>query len=141
MKIFTSLSIASLFSFTLFSIGAFAQTDNTIYGTGAGVSITTGDYNTIIGDSAGTSLSTGGGNTFVLVKGLHQNGQMAALRAKLFSGTPYLGTSAGTNICGVNMQTTNDMPIVYPPSFKTLGSSPEVFWKRSKNLLGAHKGI
>lgn len=70
------------------------------------------------------AIFTGGGNTFVLVNALNQNGQMAALRAKLFRGTPYLGTSAGTNICGVNMQTTNDMPIVYPPSFKTLGMIP-----------------
>lgn len=40
------------------------------------------------------------------------------------NGTPYLGTSAGSNICGLTMNTTNDMPIVYPPSFKTLGFVP-----------------
>jgi dipeptidase E len=38
----------------------------------------------------------------------------------MVSGTPYLGTSAGSNICGLTMQTTNDMPIVYPQSYKTL---------------------
>ena len=49
---------------------------------------------------------------------------MQPLREAIFNGLPYLGTSAGSNICGVTMQTTNDMPIVYPPSFKTLGVVP-----------------
>ena len=69
-------------------------------------------------------LFTGGGNTFVLVKQLHELGLMEVLREAIHQGTPYLGTSAGSNICGVNMKTTNDMPIVYPPSFKTLGILP-----------------
>ncbi|MCB0457470.1 MAG: dipeptidase PepE [Flavobacteriaceae bacterium] len=69
-------------------------------------------------------IFTGGGNTFVLVKQLYENKVMAPLREALFYGTPYLGTSAGSNICGQTMQTTNDMPIVYPPSFKTLGVLP-----------------
>ncbi len=67
---------------------------------------------------------TGGGNTFVLVKSLHEFGVMQPLREAIFNGTPYLGTSAGSNICGPTMMTTNDMPIVYPPSFKTLGVVP-----------------
>ena len=67
---------------------------------------------------------TGGGNTFVLVNQLYSSGLMAPLRKAIFDGLPYLGTSAGSNICGINMQTTNDMPIVYPPSFKTLGAIP-----------------
>ncbi len=69
-------------------------------------------------------IFTGGGNTFVLVAQLYKNNIMQALREALFEGLPYLGTSAGSNICGVTMQTTNDMPIVYPPSFKTLGVVP-----------------
>ena len=69
-------------------------------------------------------IFTGGGNTFVLVSQLYKQGLMQALREAIFNGVPYLGTSAGSNICGVSMQTTNDMPIVYPPSFKTLGVIP-----------------
>lgn len=70
------------------------------------------------------AIFTGGGNTFVLVKTLHELGVMQPLREAIFNGTPYLGTSAGSNICGTTMMTTNDMPIVYPPSFKTLGVVP-----------------
>ncbi|MEX0996120.1 MAG: dipeptidase PepE [Flavobacteriaceae bacterium] len=69
-------------------------------------------------------IFTGGGNTFRLVNALYKNELMAALRESILSGTPYLGTSAGSNICGLTMQNTNDMPIVYPPSFKTLGILP-----------------
>ncbi|HRP89974.1 MAG TPA: dipeptidase PepE [Edaphocola sp.] len=64
---------------------------------------------------------TGGGNTFLLVKQLHELDLMGALKNAVEQGTPYLGTSAGSNIGGVNMKTTNDMPIVYPPSFDTMG--------------------
>ncbi|MEM0518514.1 dipeptidase PepE [Aequorivita flava] len=67
---------------------------------------------------------TGGGNTFVLVSSLYRLQLMQPLREAIFNGLPYLGTSAGSNICGLSMQTTNDMPIVYPPSFKTLGVIP-----------------
>ncbi len=65
-------------------------------------------------------IFTGGGNTFLLVSELYRNKVMDVLRKNVLEGTPYLGTSAGTNIGGLSMQTTNDMPIVYPPSFKTL---------------------
>ena len=60
---------------------------------------------------------TGGGNTFLLVKTLHEFGLMKILKDNVESGKPYLGCSAGSNIGGVNMKTTNDMPIVYPSSF------------------------
>ncbi len=73
-----------------------------------------------------TGIFTGGGNTFLLVKSLYEANLMQVLREVIFNGTPYLGTSAGSNICGVTMKTTNDMPIVYPPSFKTLGVVPFV---------------
>jgi dipeptidase E len=72
----------------------------------------------------GQAFFTGGGNTFLLVQQLHALHIMDALKAAVESGKPYLGSSAGSNIGGVNMQTTNDMPIVYPASFQTMGLIP-----------------
>jgi len=69
-------------------------------------------------------IFTGGGNTFVLVNALYKFKLINPLKAAINNGTPYLGTSAGSNICGLTMCTTNDMPIVYPPSFKTLSFVP-----------------
>lgn len=69
-------------------------------------------------------IFTGGGNTFLLVDQLYRNQVLEPLKNAIISGTPYLGTSAGSNICGLTMCTTNDMPIIYPPSFKTLGILP-----------------
>ncbi len=69
-------------------------------------------------------IFTGGGNTFVLVNQLYKNDLIKSIKNAVENGTPYLGTSAGSNICGLTMNTTNDMPIVYPPSFKTLGLVP-----------------
>lgn len=66
-------------------------------------------------------IFTGGGNTFLLVSQLYKNKVIDILEKVVKNGTPYLGTSAGSNICGLTMNTTNDMPIVYPPSFRTLG--------------------
>lgn len=66
----------------------------------------------------------GGGNTFVLVHQLYQTNLIQPIQNAVLSGVPYLGTSAGSNICGLTMNTTNDMPIIYPPSFKTLALIP-----------------
>lgn len=70
------------------------------------------------------AIFVGGGNTFVLVNQLYKYHLIAPLQESIYNGTPYLGTSAGSNICGLTINTTNDMPIVYPPSFKTLASVP-----------------
>jgi len=80
------------------------------------------DYSAAIKNAEG--IFTGGGNTFLLVTQLYKNNIMNALAEVVKNGTPYLGSSAGSNICGLTMQTTNDMPIIYPPSFKTLGLIP-----------------
>ncbi len=70
------------------------------------------------------AIYTGGGNTFVLLNQLYKNKLIEPLKESLQKGTPYLGTSAGSNICGVSIQTTNDMPIQYPPTFEALGMVP-----------------
>jgi len=67
---------------------------------------------------------TGGGNTFVLTNMLYQTGLMEEIREAVKAGKPYMGTSAGSNITGLSINTTNDMPIVYPPSFEALGLVP-----------------
>lgn len=66
-------------------------------------------------------IFTGGGNTFLLVSQLYKNDLIEVLKESVENGTPYLGTSAGSNIGGKTMNTTNDMPIILPPSFDTLG--------------------
>ena len=63
----------------------------------------------------------GGGNTFLLLDKLYQYGLIDILKNKIDSGIPYLGTSAGTNICGITIGTTNDMPIVHVKSLEALG--------------------
>jgi len=70
------------------------------------------------------AIFVGGGNTFVLVNTLYENKLMPIIKNEVENGTLYFGTSAGSNITGVNMKTTNDMPIVYPPNFDTLGLVP-----------------
>jgi dipeptidase E len=66
----------------------------------------------------------GGGNTFVLLRDLYRCGLLSGLQARLREGMPYMGTSAGSNIAGLSIGTSNDMPIVHPPSFDALGAVP-----------------
>lgn len=70
------------------------------------------------------AIYIGGGNTFLLVKKIYDFDLWDVLKESIINGTPYLGTSAGTNIIGKTMQTTNDMPIVLPKSLNTLGIVP-----------------
>lgn len=65
-----------------------------------------------------------GGNTFRLINELHQQACLGAIRERVHAGTPYFGVSAGANVACPTMQTTNDMPIVQPPSFEALNLVP-----------------
>ena len=59
-----------------------------------------------------------------LTNQLYRNNLIDVLKKTINNGTPYLGTSAGSNICGLTIKTTNDMPVIYPPSFNALGLVP-----------------
>lgn len=68
------------------------------------------------------AICVGGGNTFALAKKMQEQGLMTAILRKIKDGTPYVGWSAGSNVCCPTICTTNDMPIVEPQSFKAIGA-------------------
>ena len=70
------------------------------------------------------AIVVGGGNTWQLVRVLHELGLMYAIRDRVLNGTPYIGWSAGSNVAGPTLRTTNDMPIIDPTSFNTTNLVP-----------------
>ena len=68
------------------------------------------------------AICVGGGNTFALARKMQQQGLMQAILRKVKAGTPYVGWSAGSNVCCPTICTTNDMPIVQPESFRAIGA-------------------
>ncbi len=66
----------------------------------------------------------GGGNTFVLLDTLQRGGWMAPLNEAVQGGKPYMGSSAGTNLVGRTIGTTNDMPVAHPANLNAFGWLP-----------------
>jgi dipeptidase E len=70
-------------------------------------------------------IYVGGGNTFLLTRELHRTGAIEPIRRRVFDdAVPYMGVSAGSNVACPTMQTTNDMPVVFPGSFEALNLVP-----------------
>ncbi|MEN8202815.1 MAG: dipeptidase PepE [Bacteroidota bacterium] len=70
------------------------------------------------------AIVVGGGNTFQLIKMIQENGLIEPVREKVLAGTPFVGWSAGSNVCCPSIRTTNDMPILEPESFNAFNLVP-----------------
>jgi dipeptidase E len=70
------------------------------------------------------AVFVGGGNTYALLRRLHRAKLVEAIRARVLAGAPYLGISAGSNVAGPTILTTNDWNVVGLDRFDALGLVP-----------------
>jgi dipeptidase E len=87
------------------------------------------------------ALVVGGGNTFHLLRELYTRGLLEPMRARVLAGVPFIGWSAGANVACPTIKTTNDMPIVEPPSFNALAVVPfQINPHYTEAILPHHSG-
>ncbi len=90
---------------------------------------------------AAESFAVGGGNTFHLLRGMYEAGVVEAMRGRVEAGAPYVGWSAGSNVACPTIRTTNDMPVVEPPSFDALSLVPfQINPHYTSEVLPGHHG-
>jgi dipeptidase E len=70
------------------------------------------------------AILVAGGNTYALLKRLSDSGLLDVLRERVLNGLPYIGASAGSNVAGPNILTTNDWNVVGLTRFESLGFVP-----------------
>jgi dipeptidase E len=70
------------------------------------------------------ALFVGGGNTYALLKRLREARLLGAIQERVRRGLPYMGSSAGANIAGPTILTTNDWNVVALDRFDALGLVP-----------------
>lgn len=87
------------------------------------------------------AIAIGGGNTFRLLERLHALALLDPIRERAAAGVPIAGWSAGANVCGPSLKTTNDMPIIEPASFDALGLAPfQINPHYTQRTLDGHGG-
>ena len=74
--------------------------------------------------SEAEAVFVSGGQTFLLLRSLYDLDLLDLLRERAFAGMPYAGASAGANIAGTLIGTTNDFPVTDIPTRRSLGLIP-----------------